>query len=102
MPKYNNDEADIEIFKNGQPLAMIDLNKERMEDFIRVLRWKSGSHVDWSYFGGRAVIKYLGERTPVEAAFKELLPFLGMLQAARLLRDFSWEVNTIEPSFAWL
>ena len=103
--QYSAEKADEEIFKNGEALAMTDLNKERMEDFVHLLRFKSGAKVDWSYAGGRVIIKFLGERAPVEAAFTELLPVLGALQAARTMREFpSLQVSDsdLEPNFCRL
>lgn len=67
LPKCDDD-----IFQNGTSLLVADTGDVggclRMEDWVIQIREASGEKVDWHYVGGRAVMRFLGDRDKVKQA----------------------------------
>lgn len=84
----NTDRCETEIYANGTVIYVTDLDAKRMEPFVVLLRHQSQQRVDWSYSGGRAVIKYIGDGERVRMALEALLPTLAVLQRERCRQEF--------------
>jgi len=67
--------CDRDIFENGTPVFMThSIPSNAMERWVKLVAKKSGQRVDWSFTGGRAVVKALGDIAKVRAAIEALLP----------------------------
>jgi len=67
--------CDPDIFKNGKAVFMThSIPSNAMERWVKMVAEKSGQPVDWSFSGGRAVVKTTGDVMVVRAAIKALLP----------------------------
>lgn len=68
-------ECDKEVFEDGEPVFLTwSIPSNAMEGWVKKVAEKSGQRVDWHFFGGRAVVKALGDLKAVRAAIEELLP----------------------------
>jgi len=64
-----------DIFDDGEPVFLTwSIPSNAMEQWVKKVAEKSGQPVDWHFFGGRAVVKALGDLKAVRAAIEELLP----------------------------
>ena len=65
--------CDPEIYKHGAICAIITSASTEMLDFIvKRAAEVSGQRVDWHYFGGRAVVKALGNVHRVKTALRAI------------------------------
>ena len=63
------------IFKNGEHVFTThSIGCDDIEKWVKKIAKKSGQKVDWHYFGGRAVVKALGDIDKVKKAIEELMP----------------------------
>ncbi|HLC77639.1 MAG TPA: hypothetical protein VJH92_00765 [Candidatus Nanoarchaeia archaeon] len=54
--------CDKKVFKKGYHLAtIINLSAVEIESIVKSAAEKSGARIDWHYFGGRGVVKALGD-----------------------------------------
>ena len=54
--------CDKEIYEKGEHLYSItQTNSDEIEDWVKLIRKKSGQRVDWHWFGGVACIRVLGD-----------------------------------------
>ena len=70
------------IFKKGTAVFITDLPAEDAESWVKEVAQASGQPVDWSYMGGRVVVKALGDLDRVKAAITALLSQHDWLQQA--------------------
>ena len=69
--------CDKEIFENGVAVFVTyTVPDSEIERFVQAVAAVSQQRVDWSYFGGRAVVRCLGDVEAVVAAIKYLMPVL--------------------------
>ena len=63
--------CDPEIYKSGVPVAMIaDRDARAIEDLVIQIRQQTRQKIDWHYFGGRGVVKVIGNDDLVRDAFR--------------------------------
>lgn len=73
--------CDPEIFYNGQVVLVTHtIPSNAMERWVKQVAELSGQRVDWSFFGGRAVVRALGDLERVKAAIQQLMPEHDHLQ----------------------
>lgn len=76
--------CDPEVWELGKVIAVLDARTVHAEPWVQSVAKRSGQKVDWSYFGGRAVVRYVGDYYAVLRAIDELGPELN----GRLLRRY--------------
>jgi len=55
-------ECDKKVYKKGEHIAtIINLESDEIERLVKSASNDSGQRIDWHYFGGRAVVKALGD-----------------------------------------
>jgi hypothetical protein len=64
-------ECDRDVYKNGDVALMLSLRAKRMEPWVVRVRERSEQRVDWHYFGGRAIVKFIGDPEAVLRAISE-------------------------------
>ena len=61
--------CDAKVFRKGTAVFLgWDISSNRMENWVQQVAKVSGQRVDWSFFGGRAVVKALGDIQAVRDA----------------------------------
>lgn len=65
-------DCDQEIFDKGETAGWIDACSYIAEQWVKHVAAESGQRVDWHYAGGRAVIRFIGDRAKVLAAMGAL------------------------------
>jgi hypothetical protein len=67
--------CDLDIFKNGEVVFVTHtIRSNAMEDWVKKVAQESGQRVDWSFMGGRAVVKALGDIDRVKTVIQTLMP----------------------------
>lgn len=70
--------CDSEIHKNGAVVAVMECGMIAMEGLVQEAN-RIAPGMDWHYFGGRAVVKTLGDVKAARAALERAMPrFLAM------------------------
>jgi hypothetical protein len=69
-------DCDKEIFEHGKTVGWIDACSYIAEEWVKSIAAESGQRVDWHRAGGRAVIRFIGDRDKVLAAIGKLEPEL--------------------------
>lgn len=70
-PKPCNDK----VFKEGEVMCVTHtIPSNAMEGWVQKVAKESGQPVDWHFFGGRAVVKALGDVGKVREAIRKLTP----------------------------
>lgn len=67
------DQCDNKVFERGQVILMIDAPKAEIENLCRAVTKATKCKVDWSYMGGRAIVRHLGDRAAVKAELQRHL-----------------------------
>ena len=68
------------VYKNGEVVFITNtIPSNAMEGWVRKVAELSGQRVDWHFFGGRAVVKALGNIGKVLEAIEELRPLHDQL-----------------------
>jgi hypothetical protein len=63
------------VYNNGTPVFVTHtIPSNAMEKWVKKVAERSGQPVDWHFFGGRAVVKALGDLDKVIEAIEFLLP----------------------------
>lgn len=62
-----------EIYENGQVVAIFDAGSIAMEGIVNEANL-SGIIMDWHYFGGRAVVRTLGNVDKAKLALNKAIP----------------------------
>ena len=66
--------CDLEIYNYGTTVFVgCDIRSEDMERWVKQVSERSEQRVDWHWFGGRAVVKALGDLRLVHAAINDLI-----------------------------
>ena len=66
------EKCNSKVYKRGKVIFLTDsIPSEKIEEFVISVRKDSGQRVDWHYMGGRAVIKYLGDKNKVIESLKK-------------------------------
>lgn len=68
-------QCDPEIFRDGLPLLAADTSDccaTGFEPWVKTLAILSGQRIDWHYSGGVAQVLYIGDRTKIMEAAKDL------------------------------
>lgn len=69
--------CDREVFNHGTAVFVTHtVPAKEIERFVKAAASLSGQRVDWSYYGGRAVIRCLGDASAVTESIKYLMPVL--------------------------
>lgn len=64
-----SDQCDPEVYKNGDAIIMMHtIPAKGIEYLVQEIARTSGQKVDWHYVGGRAIVKFIGDRQKVVAA----------------------------------
>ena len=67
--------CDPEVFKKGKDIFMThSIPSNAMEGWVKKVANLSGQKVDWYFFGGRAIVKALGDCDKVVDVINQLLP----------------------------
>ena len=66
-------DCDQETHKYGEVVAVLDCGMLAMEGLVKEASRK-GPEMDWHYFGGRAVVKTLGDVTAARQSLKQSMP----------------------------
>lgn len=83
--------CDNNVYENGEHiLTFSTMNAARIERWVTLVREASGQSVDWHYFGGRAVVKYVGDFYKVKAAIEALTPKLRELYEEYVKDGSDW------------
>jgi hypothetical protein len=62
--------CDKKVYRKGEHvLTIIDLEPSEIEKIVQSAAKESGQKIDWHYFGGRAIVKVLGN---IESARQHL------------------------------
>ncbi len=75
---WASNECDPEVYANGELICVLDACMYRAEHWVRAVAQESGQKVDWHYVGGRAVVKFVGDRKKVSSAVQRLEPDLAL------------------------
>jgi len=68
-------DCDRKVYKKGTVMFVTNsIPSNAMEEWVKKVAARSGQRVDWHFFGGRAVVKALGDLDKVRSAIVELLP----------------------------
>jgi len=68
----SKDMCDPDVYQNGEPIYMTaDVSTEFLNRWVEKVAKSSKQKVDWSWGGGRAVIKFLGNRKSVLSAIQK-------------------------------
>jgi hypothetical protein len=66
--------CDPEVYERGEFLCVLHARKEQVESWCQLVAALSGNRVDWSYVAGRAVVKFLGNKTNMAELMESLTP----------------------------
>lgn len=78
-----------DIYEEGTAVFVTaDPDAAGIEEWVSMVRERSGQPVDWHYVGGRGVVKALGDLGRVRSAVEALLPEHDRLGEERYERDF--------------
>lgn len=67
------DSCDTEVYEKGTVVFLTNtIGSARMEEWVKNIAQHSGQRVDWHYFGGRGVVKALGDLHRVRKAIISL------------------------------
>lgn len=67
--------CDRDVFENGVAVFMTNsIPSNAMEGWVRLVALRSKQRVDWSFIGGRAVVRAIGDIPKVVESIKALLP----------------------------
>lgn len=67
--------CDEQIYRKGEVVFVTHtIPSNAMEGWVKKVAELSGQRVDWHFFGGRAVVKALGDIAKVEATVQQLMP----------------------------
>ncbi len=67
--------CDQDIFENGEEVFVTHtIPSNAMEGWVKQVAERSGQRVDWHFYGGRAVVKALGDIDRVQSAITALMP----------------------------
>lgn len=108
--------CDPDVFERGEAVLMIHLGAEAMEAWVLLVRADlakrtnektngascsaSDTKVDWSYMGGRAIVKALGDDW---AAFRSMRRHLPELLTAQKAAESGRNIDLYEgPSYTFL
>ncbi len=89
MPKTIPDCA-RDIYKKGEHIATLDARADAAERWVKMVAAGADARLDWHYFGGRVVVKFLGgeeDRRRVFEVIEALKASEESLQV-RMLRAF--------------
>ncbi len=63
------DQMDPVIFEHGKTvLSVANSSTRRLNVWCAVVAERAGASMDWGYTGGRAVVKYIGNRASIVSA----------------------------------
>ena len=68
-------DCDKEIWEKGEHVFTLgDMRTSQVETWVRMIARESGERVDWHWFGGRAVVKVIGDHEKVRRVIGNNLP----------------------------
>ena len=79
-----SERSDNEVYEKGEAVALLTAPREVIEALCIGIAQITGARIDWSYFGGRAVVRCLGDAALVRSIFA-----MYMRPAASCLLDSS-------------
>jgi hypothetical protein len=68
--------CDPELFRHGKVICHFHAPSKPTEAWVRLVAIASGQRVDWSYCGGYAGVRFIGDEARVRAAIELLRPLL--------------------------
>lgn len=89
----STDRCDQEIFDHGKAVCTFHADQKTTEAWVQKVAKESGQRVDWAYFGGRVVVRFIGDYAAVRATVERLNP---ELEAACKQPESKW------PLSAWM
>lgn len=73
--------CDPEILENGTPICVIvSVSSNRLERFVKSVAMSTGQRVDWHFYGGRAIVKAIGDCEKVRDSIRARAPDVTALQ----------------------
>jgi hypothetical protein len=64
-------DCDPEVYKDGKAIVMLaTMSADDIEELVKKVREASKQKVDWHYVGGRAIVRYIGDRAEVAMAIR--------------------------------
>lgn len=79
--------CDPEIWKNGTVVFITHtIPSNAMEGWVKMVKSQCGQPVDWSFMGGRAVVRALGDINRVCQAIFNCLPTHDLLFALEMIK----------------
>jgi hypothetical protein len=78
-------QSDKEVYESGAPVLLYhSVTPGRMEEWVRKIAVQTGQRIDWHYFGGRIVVKAMGDIELVKKTIDANMTELVALQEASL------------------
>lgn len=92
-------ECDPDIYKDGKvAFIMAGSTAADIEEYLKIIQKKSAQILDWHYFGGRAVVKTLGDVERIKRTAAEnpdsRFQFLNELYSEPVVAPFAEPMNT--------
>ena len=66
--------CDEDIYKNGKVVAMLSGEARAIESLVAEANRVTEHKMDWHYFGGRAIVKTLGDVVEADKALRGAYP----------------------------
>lgn len=88
--EYSTEAMHPDIFEHGTAVLVLGVSKALAEPFVQAVRALAAQPVDWHFFCGRVVVRYLGDREAVVKAIEMMWP---MFRASYLLHVLEGRVG---------
>jgi len=96
------DPCDPKVYEKGKTIFVsASIPSNAFERWVTKVRLLSGQRVDWFFCGGRAVVKYIGDRSRVKEAIEQLLEEHNKLQYEAVLKMSSGIAEEWKPNYMW-
>lgn len=70
-------DCDPEVYKHGKCVMIThSIDSKHIEWWVKQVASRSGQRVDWHWFGGRAVVKAIGDLDKVRDVIQAMMPEL--------------------------
>lgn len=88
---------DPEIENDGIIMMLTSgFDSKTTETFVKMIREISVQKVDWAFYGGRIVIKAIGDCDKVAKAMKQLMPLMAIIYEMKWKKTLNPNVNTLD------
>ena len=79
--------CDPKIYRKGEHIATLDAGPDAAERWVKAVAQKAKARLDWHYFGGRVVVKFLGNTKARMRVFQAIEELAASLDGC-ILRSF--------------